>query len=58
MDIETFNEQTKLAMATHRTKIEVLTVLRALGQKYTELGDFEKGLSYINRAEDLSTGLL
>ena len=47
MDIKTFDEQTKLAMSTHRQKIEVLTVLRALGQKYAELGDYEKGLTYI-----------
>ena len=58
MDIETFNEQTKLAMSTHRTKVEVLPVLRALGLKYSELGDHDKGLSYIKRAEDLSTKLL
>ena len=58
MDIETFNTMTAQAMSTHHKKIEVLSVLRALGQKYSELGDFEKGLSYIKRAEDLSTGLL
>ena len=58
MDIDTFNEQTKLAMSTHRTKVEVLSVLRALGLKYAELGDPEKGLSYIKRAEDLSANLL
>ena len=58
MDIDSFNEQTKLAMKSHSTKVEVLTVLRALGLKYSELGEHDKGLSYIKRAEDLSTSLL
>jgi hypothetical protein len=58
MDMETFDTQTKLAMSTHRTKVEVLAVLRALAQKYSELGDHDKGLSYTTRAEGLSAGLL
>ena len=45
-------------MSTHRKKVEVLAVLRALGHKYSELGDQDKGLSYIKRAEDLSAELL
>ena len=58
MDIETFDQQTRTAMGTHMKKIEVLSVLRALASKYAERNDFQKGLSYIERAEKLSKDLL
>ena len=45
-------------MSTHMKKVEVLSVLRALASKYAERNDFQKGLSYIERAEKLSKDLL
>ena len=58
MDIETFDQQTRTAMSTHMKKVEVLSVLRALGLKYAERNDYEKGINYIERAEKLSRELL
>ena len=45
-------------MSTHMKKVEVLSILRALGLKYAERNDYEKGLNYIERAEKLSKELL
>ena len=45
-------------MSTHMKKVEVLSVLRALGLKYAERNDYEKGVNYIERAEKLSKELL
>ena len=58
MDIETFDKATRTAMSTHMKKPEVLQILRALGLKYAERNDFDRGLSYIERAEKLSKDLL
>ena len=54
MDVKQFTELTTAAMGTHRTKPEVVRIMRALALKYSDLGDHEKALSYIERSENLA----
>lgn len=58
MDIESFDRLSSLAMSTHMKKPEVIRIMQALAMKYSDLGDNDKALHYIGRAEDLATKLL
>lgn len=52
MDEELFTELTSAAMRSHMNKPEVVSILRALAIKYSELGEHEKALKYIERATE------
>ena len=45
-------------MSTHMRKVEVITIMRCLASKHSELGAHEKALNYISRGEDLASKLL
>ena len=51
MNEETFTDLTKSAMGTHMKKPEMVSIMRALAVKYSELGDHEKALSYMERSK-------
>ena len=51
MDEELFTELTSGAMRSHMNKPEVVSILRALAIKYSELGEHDKSLKYIERAK-------
>lgn len=40
-------------MSTNMKKLEVVPILRALAEKYSSMGDHEKALSYMGRADKL-----
>ena len=46
------------ALETHLRQPEVISIMRALAMKYSDLGDFGKALEYIGRAEKLADELL
>lgn len=54
MDIESFDRLSSQAMSTHMKKPEVIRIMQALAMKYSDLGDNEKALHYIGRAEALA----
>jgi len=58
MGVEEFTKLTQKAMSTHMYKPEVVSIMRALATKYSDLGDHEKALEYVTRAEKLSAKYL
>ena len=52
MDKKTFEENTSSAMRTHMKKPEMVSVMRALAVKYSELGEHDQALNYVERVKN------
>lgn len=58
MDIQMFEHLAESALATHKSQPEVIQIMRALATKSYDLGNHEKALSQIARAERLAKEIL
>ena len=58
MDVETFAALAEAALGTHKSKPEVIQIMRALATKSYDLGNLEKALGQISRAERLAKEIL
>ena len=51
MDEKTFTDLTSKSMVTHMKKPEMISIMRALALKYSELGQYKDAMQRIDRAK-------